>query len=113
MSDAYNDALDRFLFDTMRVKEELDSNAEFVEEYLKIRYKQPAWRTREGKLIPIYKMENGHLKNVIRYLEIKNKDDFKEWINAFKCELKFREIGRQERILERKHAFYTEIIAIL
>ena len=112
MSDAYNDALDRFLFDSMRVKEELDETRQFVEDYLKVRDNY-IWKTREGKKIPVSKMENGHLKNTIRYLQRYEDQLAKDWVHIFKCELKFRKISQQERMLERKHEFYEEIIAIL
>lgn len=120
MSDAYNDALDKFLFDTMRVKEELDETRQFVEDYLKVRDNH-IWETREGKKIPVSKMENSHLKNTIRYLERRENQLAKEeeqviclhWINIFKCELKFRSIGAKERELERKNMLYNDIIAIL
>lgn len=111
-SDAYNDALDRFLFDSMRVKEELDETRQFVEDYLKVRDNY-VWRTRESKEIPVSKMENGHLKCAIRYLQKYEDQLAKDWVNIFKCELKFREIGKKERLLERKHEIYSEIISII
>lgn len=107
--DKYHDMEDRFFHRVMIVRDKISKLQNWKKEYLKNRMLYPAWTTRNGKKIPVYKMETGHLKCALRYLKNLDAKTHEDWITLFENELQFRELLR----LEREDDHYTEIIAVL
>ncbi len=56
---------------------------------------EPVWRCADGKCIPISKLENNHLANIIHMLERNNQQ--KELLNALKTEYAKRYIQLKYR----------------
>ena len=107
--DKYHDMEDRFFHRVMIVRDRISRLQNWKKEYLKNRILYPAWTTRNGTKIPVYKMKTGHLKCAIRYLQHLDAEEHEDWINLFENELQYRELLQ----LEKEDEHNTEIIALM
>lgn len=88
----YTDYMEEMFFNRVsEVREVIYENRKWKDDYLSKRSSFPDWVNRDGKHIPVSKVTDSHLENLLRFL---SEEDV--WHTVFACEKRYRELCRLE-----------------
>ena len=62
----------------------------WMEDYKAKRETYPAWKTQDGKSIWVYELEDGHLDNLIPFIQKRDPENKTHWLDLFKAEKLYR-----------------------
>lgn len=87
---------------------DLDENTAWCKRYRAERAKWPEWTTRDGKKIPVADLGDGHLANIIAWLEREHPGD--TWTRALKKERHYRALQKENDSLRAEIRVSDDII---
>lgn len=70
----------------------IDDYEQWMADYEKNRYKYPDWVTKNGRHIPISKLDDKHLANLIPFVQRKDPKNETRWADLLKHEQLYREL---------------------
>ena len=105
MSD-YTDYMEEMFFaHVMNVREQLNDINIWINDYLIKREKYPDWVTRDGTHLPIGKIDDNHLDNLLNFVP-----EGTSWHKAFSYEKKYRRLCKLQSELKEEDKDNDKVI---
>jgi len=99
-----DEEIGRFYDHKVPVAWSIDEYEEWMRSYEKNRYKYPDWVTKDGQHIPIYRLEDSHLANLISFVQRKDPKNETRWADLLKHEQLYRTLLAKVKVLRSELA---------